>query len=209
MHVSEILSEFHYLNTEAGGLAKSNRRYNHDMRCLILAAVALLTVPSILACDFKYDPASATQYYRSEGWNLPGTKDYNPSARPNLYGLPAPSVLIPGARAQILSHDESPYLVELPAQTFLLNGTKQKMRAAQFRASILRWMMGDRIVAYSYGLSPLVAHRDAGRWVIESEAACIFNVTYIDDKGDGIFRTMVHGTLSADLIPSWARIQKD
>jgi hypothetical protein len=185
--------------------------YNHGMRYLILAVVALYTVQWASACDFTYGPAAATRYYRAEGWKLPGTMDFNSSAHVNTYGLPIPREPIPGVRAEILSHDDSPYVIELPAQTFLLNGTGtiQRMRAAQYRANVLRWMINHRIVAYSYGLSPVIAHRENNKWIIESEAACIFNATFIDDKGDGVFRVLVSSPLAADLVPEWAKTEND
>src|SRR5271154_2257978 len=124
---------------------ENNLAYNRAMRRMIVVAVTMFAATAGLACDFKYDPASATQYYRAEGWKLPGTEEFNLSRRPNPYGLPIPRQPIQGASAQVLSHDDVPYVVELPTQTFLLNGTKQKMRAAQFEASILRWMINDRI----------------------------------------------------------------
>ncbi len=61
------------------------------------------------------------------------------------------------------------------------------------KVSVRRWLINDRIVAYSYGLIPVTAHQDKGKWIIDSEAACVFDVTFIDDEGDGIFRVMVHG----------------
>jgi hypothetical protein len=179
------------------------------MRCTTVVAFILLAAIEALGCDFEYDPASATQFYRAEGWKLPGTEDFTLSAHPSVYGLPFPRQPIQGARFRILSHDETPYVVELPPQTFLLNGIRHRMRAAQFKASILRWTVNDRVVAYSYGLIPVDAHRENNKWIIENEVACIFDATFIDDKGDGVFRILVPGLFAADLVPGWARIQKN
>jgi hypothetical protein len=44
-----------------------------------------------------------------------------------------------------------------------------------------------------------------GKWDVESELGCIFTATFIDDKGDGVFRILVPGGLTAGLIPHWAK----
>jgi hypothetical protein len=176
------------------------------MRYFVAAVFVVIAVPIVFACDFKYDPVSVTQFYRSEGWALPGIED-NPLAAVETYRLPR-FLSIPGAKPQVIRH-EFPYIVGFPAQDFELKGARQKMRAAQMKVSIVRWVIYSRIVAYSYGLTPVTAHQDKNKWVIDSEAACIFDVTFIDDKGDGIFRVMVHGPLASDLVPSWARAKKD
>jgi hypothetical protein len=175
------------------------------MRCLVLSLIALFAAPAF-ACDFKYDPVSIHQYYRADGWNLPGIED-NPSARVDASGLPS-APPIPGFEARIIRH-ESPNVVIFPAQEFTLNGTRQKMQAAQVKAGILRLVASGRTVAYSYGLTPVNAHRENGKWVIDAEAGCIFEATFIDDKGDGVFRIQVPGPLTADLVPSWATAKKD
>ena len=99
----------------------------------------------------------------------------------------------------------SPYIVQFPAQEFVLNGVRERMHAIQVKATIIRWEVGKHVVAYSYGLIPVVAHRHNGKWIVENELGCIFYATFIDDKGDGVFRVLVPASLTADLIPSWAR----
>jgi len=44
------------------------------------------------------------------------------------------------------------------------------------KVGVLRWLINDRIVACSYGLTPVTAHQDQGKWIIDSEAACVFDV---------------------------------
>lgn len=171
----------------------------------VLAFVAVFAIPA-LACDFRYDPVSLISYYRAEGWSLPGIEG-TPLAPTETYGLPgAPP--IPGFEAQIIRH-EIPNVVNFPAQEFTLNGARQRMRATQVEARILRWVTGGRTVAYSYGLTPVTAHRKNGKWFIDAEAACIFEATFIDDKGDGVFRVQVPGPFGANLVPSWAMAKKD
>ncbi len=163
---------------------------------------SLLIVPAAVCCDFHYDPASIPAYYRAEGWSLPGVADFNPQATPRTYRGPQ----IPGADGQLLPHDEHPYIIAFPAQEFILNGERQRMRPVQAKASIVRWKIDGRVVAYSYGLIPVRAHRVGGQWKVESEMACIFQATFIDDKGDGVFRILVPGALTADLVPRWAKL---
>jgi hypothetical protein len=178
------------------------------MRHLRLAIAVLVVIPAAFACEFRYDPIAAPQYYRAEGWKLPGARDFPPSAAVKTYGQP-PEEAIPGAVAEILRHDESPNVVEFPAEEFVFKGARQRMRAAQVEAGIVRWMMHGHAVAYSYRLIPVVAHREKGRWVIDSEAACIYFATFVDDKGDGVYRVLVPGPFTADLVPSWAKPAKN
>ena len=172
-----------------------------------LLIVWLTTVPSLIACDFQYDPASVANYYREQGWTLPGTTDFNLSATPRTSEAPE-LAQIPGAVAQLLPHDEYPYIVEFPSQEFVLNGSRKKMRPAQLKATIVRWKVEGKIVAYSYGLVPVVARRVNGQWKIEIEAGCIFTATFIDDKGDGVFHVLVPGAFATELVPLWARPPK-
>jgi len=44
--------------------------------------------------------------------------------------------------------------------------------------------------------------------MVESEMACVFTATFIDDKGDGVFRVLVPGPFTPDLVPRWAKSQK-
>ncbi len=116
-----------------------------------------------------------------------------------------PISAVPGAVAELLPHDEYPYIIEFPAQEFVLNGAHQKMRAAQVKVGMVRWKVDGHIIAYSYGLIPVTARRVNGKWDVQSELGCIFTATFIDDKGDGVFRVLVPGGLTADQIPRWAK----
>jgi hypothetical protein len=142
------------------------------------------------ACHFEYDPISLPTYYRTEGWVLPGITDFNPSATPRLAELPSIKP-VPGAISELLSHDEYPYIIEFPAQQFVLNGARQKMRSTQVKVGMVRWKVDGHIIAYSYGLIPVTARRVNGKWDVQSELGCIFTATFIDDRGDGVFRILV------------------
>jgi hypothetical protein len=131
-----------------------------------------------MACEFEYDPASSPQYYRQDGWVLPGVAD------------------------------QPPYIVEFPAQEFVLNGARKRMRPMLVKATILPRRMRGRVAAYSYTMIPVAAHRVNGKWVMDAEAACIFTATFIDNKGDGVFRVLVAGDFTPELIPRWARPKK-
>ena len=180
--------------------------------CRVASLIAaLIIVPAAFACDFQYDPASVTTYYRVEGWSLPGVKDFNPEVMPRINHAPL-RAQVDGTVAQVLPHNEDPYIVAFPTQEFVLNGARQKSRSLQAMAVVVRWMMDGHTIAYSYDLIPVTAHRMFGlfgRWRVESEMACTFTVTFVDDKGDGIFRTLVPGPLTTDLVPRWARPPQD
>ena len=180
--------------------------YSRGMRSIILALVVVSAVPALSQCGFHYDSVSIVKYYRAEGWKLLGIED-NLHTPAQTYGLPS-ALPIPGFEARIIRH-ESPNIVTFPAQEFALDGTRQKMRAAQVEVRVLRWTSRGHTVAYSYGLSPASAHREKGKWVFDTEVGCIFEATFIDDKGDGVFRILVPAPFTADLVPSWARETKE
>lgn len=181
--------------------------YNRAMRHLIVSLFALLFASAALACNFEYSPAAATLYYREAGWQLPGTKDFNPRATPRSYGTPFGKV--PEARRVLLAHDEDPYIVEFPSQAFTLNGVRQRLHSIQVMATVVRLEMNDHVVAYSYRMIPVKAHRNSGKWVVDDEALCIFYATFIDDKGDGVFRELSPGEFTPDLVPAWAKKPKN
>ena len=174
----------------------------------IFAALQLVAPVAVAqGCGFHYDPIATPQYYRASGWALPGTSDFKTSTTPPTSIL-AMIGKIPGTVAETLLLDESHDVIELPAQEFVQDGARKKMRAAQFKAGIVRWEVEGHVIAYSYILVPAEAHRTNGKWQIDAEAACIFTGTFVDDVGDGVFRLLVPGTLKADLIPRWARRAK-
>src|SRR6266852_1363351 len=153
------------------------------MHCSKLTFVLVLILPGALACSFEFDPVSIQQFYRAEGWRLLGT---------NVATYGTPSVdSTSGLTAQALQHDESPFVVDFPAQDSVLNGARRRMRAIKAQVNIARWVTHGRTVAYSYSLIPVAAHRADGKWIIDSMAACIFFATFIDDKGDSVFRVLV------------------
>jgi hypothetical protein len=168
---------------------------------ILFLVVLNLRVPAALACEFQYDTVSTPRYYREEGWSLPGTKAFNSSTVHSDKSSPAES--IGGAMGQALVH-ESPNVVNFPAQEFLLKGVRQRMRAAQVQVGIVRWVLHGHTIAYSYSLNPIAAHRENGKWIIDSMAACIYFATFIDDKGDGVFRVLVPDRFTAELVPLWA-----
>lgn len=173
--------------------------HNQTMRYLRIYIAVLGIVPAAFACEFHYDPASTPQYYRSEGWKLPGAAGTRGLSQPTSMG---------DAKAYLVTPGESPYIAAFPAQEFALNGSRQRMRASLVKATIVRWEVAGRAVAYSYSMIPVMAHRKDGKWIVDAVAACIFWATFVDDKGDGIFRVLVPAPFAADLVPLWARRKK-
>jgi hypothetical protein len=176
------------------------------MKNVLVAVIALvLTVDAAAQCAFRYAPVDDKQFYRSEGWALPGISDFNPRAEPRLSGLPDVAD-IPGATAEVLPHDAEPYIVEFPAQAFTIDGARQRMQKVLAKAGVVRWQFNRKVVAYSYGLVPVDAHKHNGKWVVTAVAGCIFTATFIDDRGDGVFRVLVPRKLTPELIPEWAKL---
>jgi hypothetical protein len=178
--------------------------YTRSMHIARVAALLLLAAPMVAACSFRYDPATTMGYYRTEGWKLPGAADLADVAVTHIYPPPAMWGQVPGAVAQLLQH-EYPYIIEFPAQEFEFNGVRKKMRRLITKATIIRWKVGEQVVAYSYNLIPLEAHRKKRKWVVKAEMGCIFPATFIDDRGDGVFRLLVQRDLTPDLLPDWAK----
>jgi hypothetical protein len=168
-----------------------------------LLLTLLLVVTPALACDFQYDPISSKQYYRASGWMLPAVgefKSYGPLHQFLIMNLG----IVPAAIAEELRQDTD-NVVEFPAQEFSLDSAPKIMRSAKYDAGIARWKVNGRVIAYSYVMEPVEAHKVNGKWRVDARAACIFTGTFIDDRGDGVFRVLVPGTLKPDLIPKWAR----
>jgi hypothetical protein len=176
---------------------------------LRVAFAASVLVSIALGCEFRYDPASVPRFYREEGWGLPGIHDDDPHVKPNGYGAPPVGDLlraVPGAKMYLLRRDEDHYVINFPAQLFALGDEHKKMRPFLAKATIIRWEINGKVLAYSYGLIPISkAYKQDGKWVYEGELGCIFYGTFIDDKGDGVFRTLVPDTLRPELIPAWAK----
>ncbi|HZS27971.1 MAG TPA: hypothetical protein VFB76_12140 [Candidatus Angelobacter sp.] len=75
-----------------------------------------------------------------------------------LDGLPDLSPVI-GIKSYLITHSEDPYIIEFPAQVFVLNGKRQRLRRAQFKATVVRMELNGNVIAYSYGLIPVTAHK--------------------------------------------------
>jgi hypothetical protein len=173
------------------------------MRYLGIVALVLFAASAGLACDFEVEPAAVAQYYRAEGWKLPGIAEATEPSATNIYP-PFPFGIAPGASAELLKH-EYPFIVEFPTQEFEVNGARRKLHTLQAKASIVRWKLNGQVIAYSYSLIPVNAHRKNGKWITTFEAGCIFTATFVDDKGDGVFRILVRSGLTPDLVPAWPK----
>jgi hypothetical protein len=179
------------------------------MNTALRVAVATLGLVCLaLGCEFRYDAASLPHFYREEGWSLPGVRDDDPHVKPIQYGIPRLDyvlTVVPEAKAYLLRRDQDHYVVNFPDQIFVLGSERKRMHPLLAKATIIRWEISGKVVAYSYGLIPITkAYKRNGVWRYKGELACIFYGTFIDDKGDGVFRTLVPDTLRPELIPAWA-----
>jgi hypothetical protein len=178
------------------------------MQRLLLMVVALVLSPLATACDLKYAPAASVQFVRPEGWKLPGVQsstDVNPN-HPSFSSdnRGAFSSDLPGVTATLL-RDRNSYIADFPAQVFLLDGTRQRLKTFTAKATVLGFQLNGRTFAYGYSLVPVHAHRSHGRWIVDAEAACVFDITFIDDRGDGVFRVLTRNRLTPAMIPAWVR----
>lgn len=173
------------------------------MRRTLAVVFAVVAVASVaFACGFQSSRISWQRFYRAEGWQLPGVSA----------GELAPSdkkASIPGLTARALRLD-APGIVEFPSTEFNLDGQRRQMPAQTMRASLTRWELegSGKVVAYSYDLVPIDARREGSKWVTGSIAQCTFEVTFIDDKGDGVFRLMLTEPMRAELMPDWTKRPK-
>jgi hypothetical protein len=169
------------------------------MRFACSLLVSFFVANIALACGFESTPAAIQGYYRSEGWNLPGIAD-------GKISRPGTAAEFPGLVLRDISH-ENPYLTEFPAQTFEQDGQHRKMpkQMMLLNSAIVRYEAGGKVVAYTYNFTPAHGYRVAGKWVTDMMAFCDFFATYIDDKGDGVFRVLVSTPMRPDLVPAWAR----
>jgi hypothetical protein len=134
-------------------------------------------MPLIAQCGFIGKPVAANEWYRSEGWSLPGVADAKQVAPVNItlngeaFNWPA------GVELAALIHPKK-YVVSFPAALFETGGAKQIMSARRLQLGYLyRWEFHGNVYAYSYELIP----RDLG---------CLFSIDLVDDRGDGVFRVM-------------------
>lgn len=77
----------------------------------------------------------------------------------------------------------------------------------EFDRWVYRYDVDGKVVGYTFGLTPVEGHWIKGKWTTDSMAACDFNATFVDDKGDGVFRILLSGRLTPELVPRWARKQ--
>jgi hypothetical protein len=168
---------------------------------LITLTIFLSVVTSRAQCTFHTEPVDYVRYYRAEGWVLPGIHDGTLSAANTNVG-PL------GLGVRLVSHDGK-YVADFPRVDFQANGKQRRMSAQQMliNRGVMGWEMNGKAFAYSYSLTPVTAHRKANKWTIDAEAGCEFDVNFIDDKGDGIFRLLVFGRLDPDAIVQFAPTQ--
>lgn len=182
---------------------------------IVLASCMMITAAH--ACDFNTEPAGLARFYRSEGWKLPEISNGKVSA-PIVFreypksgkGLPFPVLgPIPGLTIRMVirdATDRSPNLFQIPRQEYELNGKHRVMLSQNmlFDHWVYRYEANGQIVAYNFRLTPVEGHWTDGKWIEDAEAGCEFNATFVDDRGDGVFRILLLGVLTPDLVPQWA-----
>jgi hypothetical protein len=179
---------------------------------------SLLLVAAAHACDFYTEPAALTQLYRSQGWKLP---EINGTVSPPIrfeqsypkywQGITTP---IPGVTARVVLHESSessPNVFEIPRQEYEQDGKHRVMPSqhAEFDRWVYRYDVDGKVVAYTFRLNPVEGHWVKGKWTTDNMAACDFSATFVDDKGDGVFRILLPGQLTPEFVPQWARRRAD
>jgi hypothetical protein len=181
---------------------------------IVLASLFLIGVAH--ACDFKTEPAALRQFFRSEGWVLPEISSGKVSAPIVFRGYPKdwwkgplPFGPIPGLTVRMITRDPSEAnlnLFEIPRQEYEQDD-KHRMMSSQYLAfdhQVYRYEVEGKVVAYTFRLTPTEGHWNEGKWISEGEVACDFIATFVDNAGDGVFRVLLPGALTPDLVPRWA-----
>lgn len=129
-------------------------------------------------CGFVVQPAASISWYRKEGWKVPGVTD-SQAIKPVELTVNGQRPDWPAGVAVSMIIHKRGYQVTFPAAIFEGDGKRKRMRPTVGSLRLLlRWEMNGKPYAYSYELE-------------SSRYLCTFSVDIVDDKGDGIFRTMV------------------
>jgi hypothetical protein len=157
---------------------------------LLFAALAV-GIPCPAQCGFHVEPATATHWYREQGWQLPGLNDAKRIAPLRLEVNGAEKAWPAGISVSAIIHDDG-YDVQFPEAVFDEDGSSKKMLAATFELKwMFRWEFEGKPYAYSYELWP----HDVG---------CSESIDIIDDRGDGKFRLMTspgHASFGQHAVP--------
>jgi hypothetical protein len=189
-------------------------------RTRLTLAVWLVFSGLACACDFQIDPAAAKRFYRSDGWLLPPVERGKLSAPVIFRGAGQSAAVlqfgpgpVDGLTTRVIIHEGTeaePNLFEIPRQEFEQDG-KHHVMSSQVMVMdhwVWRYDVDGKIVAYTIGFTPVYGHRENGKWITEGEVACTFYGTFIDDRGDGVFRLLAPGWMRPDLIPQSALDRK-
>ena len=181
--------------------------YTHGMRKAFSAAITLIVLSTAAAaCGVNSEPIAALQWYREAGWHLPDLKGtwsttataggWRPAAAAGSW-LPGVTVRTLTVRKQVL---------EFAPEEFVVDGERRRTQhhlEVLARNFLVRYEMNGRVFAYVYPLTTVRARRQGKYWKILATAACEASVTYVDDRGDGVFRLLAPNGLSPELIPQW------
>lgn len=168
-------------------------------RILAVCFIALISVSVVFACGFQSSRVTWQHFYRAQGWQLPGVAGAT---------LAPAQTTVPGLTAKSVHLGSN--IIEFPSTDFVLDGKPRTMPRQPMKASLTRWEFqgSGRVVAYTYNLAPVTVERQGENSVTTSIAQCTFQATFIDDRGDGVFRVMLTQPMTAELIPAWARPPK-
>jgi hypothetical protein len=147
---------------------------------LVALATCFCPVRSFAQCGFAIVPAADKNWYRNEGWQIPGLADAKGFAEIHRTtdGKPKDWVWPEGISVTWVAHDKD-YDVQFPDAIFDEGGSRKRMLPRRFKLySMLRWEMHGTPYAYSYELGPY-------------DVGCTASVDIINERGDGKFRLMV------------------
>ena len=168
------------------------------MRKAFSAAITLIVLSTAAAaCGVNSEPIAALQWYREAGWHLPDLKGTWSAPAAAGSWLPGVTVRTLTVRKQVL---------EFAPEEFVVDGERRRTQhhlEVLARNFLVRYEMNGRVFAYVYPLTTVRARRQGKNWKILATAACEASVTYVDDRGDGVFRRLAPNGLSPELIPQW------
>jgi len=168
---------------------------------LLLLVVGFFSMPALAQCHFVAEPVANTVWYRREGWSLPGVQDGRAFVRINFKTADGKQRSLnwpDGVTVSGLPSNQG-FSATFPEATFEENGTKMRMPQRKVGVHWLwRWEINGMPYAYTYDLEPY-------------DVGCSFTIDLVDDKGDGVFRTMVTAghspmtlTPQPPPLPTWA-----
>ena len=166
--------------------------------CTVLMMVLVWPFTATAQCGFVVEPAATTRWYLSEGWQLPGVTGAKIKG-PLKVSINGKAPAWPEGVTLSEVHPNQAFAT-FPEVQFNDNDKPKIMRTARFDiVQLWRWEIHAKPYAYSYALA-------------RPGIGCEFSIDLLDDRGDGIFRTMIlpgHTLLTRELqpppVPDWVK----